>query len=210
MYKFVIICVLFAISGQLVRGQYCNDTAKNKDNCGWLNMSNQDCTNLSCCWNVNDPSGPYCYHKIYHPLQYYVNSKVATNTGYQLILEVRDTLRIKYGSAVSPLRVDTIFETANRIRIKIYDEHNHRWEIPDDVVPAPPQPSQKPDMMEYQFVSADVDNIFWFAIVRTKTGNVIFNTSNDGQAFSGLQFVDQYLEISTQLPIDYSIYGLGT
>ena len=39
-------------------------------------------------------------------------------------------------------------------------------------------------------------------------GAVIFNTTTDG-GFNGLVFENQYLELSTQLPPNPQIYGLG-
>jgi hypothetical protein len=42
------------------------------------------------------------------------------------------------------------------------------------------------------------------------TGEVLFNSSTpNSQSFNGLIFEDQYLEISTQLPQNPNIYGLG-
>lgn len=58
------------------------------------------------------------------------------------------------------------------------------------------------------------DEPFGFAITRRSNGEVLFNStpSTDEKAipsFNNLVFKDQYLEISTQLPKDSAIFGLG-
>jgi hypothetical protein len=42
----------------------------------------------------------------------------------------------------------------------------------------------------------------------TSDGAVLFNTTTDG-GFNGLVFENQYVELSTQLPPNPQIYGLG-
>ncbi len=49
---------------------------------------------------------------------------------------------------------------------------------------------------------------FGFAVTRRSDGEVLFNTTTTG-SFNGLVFEDQYIEISTQLPPNPYIYGLG-
>lgn len=51
---------------------------------------------------------------------------------------------------------------------------------------------------------------FSFAVKRKSNGQTLFNSSSDGSdSFGEMVFKDQYLEISTQLPKDASLYGLG-
>jgi len=47
-------------------------------------------------------------------------------------------------------------------------------------------------------------------VKRKSNGQILFDsTSSDSDPFSNLVFKDQYLEISTKLPADASLYGLG-
>lgn len=51
---------------------------------------------------------------------------------------------------------------------------------------------------------------FTFSVKRKSNGQTLFNTSSeDSDPYSNLVFKDQYLEISTKLPKDASLYGLG-
>ncbi|GAB4840286.1 NAD(P)H-dependent D-xylose reductase (XR) [Ancistrocladus abbreviatus] len=51
---------------------------------------------------------------------------------------------------------------------------------------------------------------FSFSVKRKSNGQTLFNTSSDdSDPYNNLVFKDQYLEISTKLPTDASLYGLG-
>ncbi|PPE01485.1 hypothetical protein GOBAR_DD01494 [Gossypium barbadense] len=51
---------------------------------------------------------------------------------------------------------------------------------------------------------------FSFAVKRKSNGQTLLNSSSGGSdSFGEMVFKDQYLEISTQLPKDSSLYGLG-
>ncbi|CAN4121866.1 unnamed protein product [Withania somnifera] len=51
---------------------------------------------------------------------------------------------------------------------------------------------------------------FSFSVKRKSNGQTLFNTSSENSdPYSNLVFKDQYLEISTKLPKDASLYGLG-
>ncbi|XP_023897382.1 putative alpha-xylosidase 2 [Quercus suber] len=51
---------------------------------------------------------------------------------------------------------------------------------------------------------------FGFAVKRKSNGQTLFNSSSDkSDPFGNLVFKDQYLEISTKLPEDASLYNFG-
>ena len=199
----VAILIVLTIGG-LVNAQICDDNAKNKLNCGWLNMTEQDCHNYNCCW-AESGLGPTCYHKIFVPPVYTVSSKVTTANGLVLELKTEDITPAKYGVAITPLRVEVIMETADRLRVKIYDPNNPRWEIPTNIVPSPDIPTNKPQETNYKVETSDVNEKFWFAVKRGNDKEVIFNSL----VGNSLQFYDQYLEIGSQLPKGFNLYGLG-
>ncbi|KAI6655909.1 Alpha-glucosidase [Oopsacas minuta] len=187
-----------------INAQICDDNAKNLQNCGWLNMTEQDCHNYNCCW-AQSRLGPNCYHKIFKPAIYKVSSKETTSNGYTLVLTTKDIIPAKYGIAITPLQVDIYMETADRLRVKIYDPNNHRWEIPTRIVPAPNPPTNKPVYLNYNIETSELNEVFWFAVERATSGEVIFNSS----VGNSLLFYDQYIEVGSQLPKAFNLYGLG-
>ncbi|CAI0417378.1 unnamed protein product, partial [Linum tenue] len=89
-------------------------------------------------------------------------------------------------------------ETENRLRVHITDAKNPRWEVPYDLLPreqAPP-PSSANNVEQYGVV---VDDDYM-----TTHGELVFSYIPDP-----FGFLDQYLEISTKLPAEASLYGLG-
>jgi hypothetical protein len=55
-------------------------------------------------------------------------------------------------------------------------------------------------------------NPFSFAITRHSSGETLYNSTviyNNGNLFVNMMFKYQYLEISTTLPLDTYLYGLG-
>ena len=195
----IFILTLYGTSAQI-----CDDHAKEFKRCGWLNMTEQDCHNLSCCWGESWKA-PNCYHKIFVPAVYTVSSKVTTANGLVLSLTTSNTVPGKYGPPINPLRVEIYFETSDRIRVKIFDPNNIRWEIPSDIVPSPDPPTNKPLQTHYNIQTADMQEVFWFAVERAEDKEVVFNSSTG----SSITFYDQYIVVGTQLPEGFNIYGLG-
>ncbi|KAK9763887.1 hypothetical protein K7432_009060, partial [Basidiobolus ranarum] len=109
-----------------------------------------------------------------------------------------------YGEDIDQLKLKVTYDTPNRIHIKITDVGEKRWQVPQEIVPLNNVPSpniQGLESCEYNF--RYTDSPFGF-IVERKTGEKIFDTSD-----LGLVFKDQYLELSTHLPKNANIYGLG-
>ena len=198
------IIVFLPILFGCLNAQICDDNAKNKSECGWLNITTQDCHKYNCCWTENG-IGPTCYHKIFVPPVYTVVSKVETKNGWILVLQTTDTTPAKFGVAITPLKVSIYLETADRLRIKILDPNYPRWEILTAFVPGPDPPMNKPENTNYIIDTSNEKEVFWVAVQRRDDKEVLFNTSIG----NGLQFYDQYLEIGTQLPNGYNLYGLG-
>ena len=199
------VAILIALTiGGLVNAQLCDEDAKNKSNCGWSIMTEQDCHSFDCCW-AEGGLGPICYHKTFVPPVYTVFRVLFTANGFLMDLGTEDRYQGKYGVAITPLRVEVIMETADRLRVKIYDPNNPRWEIPTNIVPSPDIPTNKPQETNYKVETSDVNENFWFSVQRRDDKEVIFNSS----VGNSLQFYDQYLEIGSQLPKGFNLYGLG-
>jgi len=84
-----------------------------------------------------------------------------------------------------------------------------RWEVPELVFPRPNVSARATDPA-YDIVYTE--SVFGFAVVRRADGEAIFNTTTyvgESASFRPLVFQEQYMEISTHLPSDANIYGLG-
>ncbi|KAG9153265.1 hypothetical protein Leryth_020850 [Lithospermum erythrorhizon] len=157
--------------------------------------------------------------------------------GYQLIsihktpdgalvghLQVKEKNNI-YGPDIQHLQL--YHETENRLRVHITDAEKQRWEVPYNLLPREKPPSSKQTLAsnsrknafsltsasEYvgsEFIFTYTSDPFTFSIKTKSNGQTIFDTSSDeSDNYSQMVFKDQYLEISTKLPKDASLYGLG-
>lgn len=109
------------------------------------------------------------------------------------------------------------------MRIHITDAEKQRWEVPYNLLPREQPPALKQTIgrsrknpitvSEYSgsaFTFSYTADPFGFAVKRKSDGQVLFNSSSEqSDPFGEMVFKDQYLEISTRLPKDASLYGLG-
>jgi len=114
-------------------------------------------------------------------------------------------------------------ETEDRLRVHITDAETQRWEVPYNLLPREQPPrlqktigrkgKNSVTVSEYsgsELIFSCIADPFGFAVRRKSNGETLFNSSADGSdPFGSLVFKDQYLEISTKLPKDASLYGLG-
>ncbi|XP_059453307.1 alpha-xylosidase 1 [Corylus avellana] len=128
-----------------------------------------------------------------------------------------------YGPDLPHLQLFVKHETEDRLRVHISDAETQRWEVPYNLLPREQPPRLKQSIgrsgknpiavSEYsgsEFIFSCISNPFGFAVRRKSNGKTLFNSSADGSdPFGSLVFKDQYLEISTKLPKDASLYGLG-
>ncbi|XP_045807464.1 alpha-xylosidase 1-like [Trifolium pratense] len=146
----------------------------------------------------------------------------APNGAITGLLQVKEKNDI-YGPDIPLLRFYVKHETENRLRVHITDAKNQRWEVPYDLLPREKPPTLKQNIKRLNKNSISVSKYssselvfsytpdpFSFAVKRKSNGDTIFDSnSNDSNSFGPLVFKDQYLEISTKLPKDASLYGLG-
>ena len=109
------------------------------------------------------------------------------------------------------------------MRVHITDAQKQRWEVPYSLLPRDQPPplkqtigrSRKSPITVSEYTGSELifsytSDPFGFAVKRKSNGQTIFNSSSDkSDPFGNLVFKDQYLEISTKLPEDASLYGLG-
>ncbi|KAK4592797.1 hypothetical protein RGQ29_017087 [Quercus rubra] len=128
-----------------------------------------------------------------------------------------------YGPDIPHLQLFVKHETQDRLRVHITDAQKQRWEVPYSLLPRDQPPplkqtigrSRKSPITVSEYTGSELifsytSDPFGFAVKRKSNGQTIFNSSSDkSDPFGNLVFKDQYLEISTKLPEDASLYGLG-
>ncbi|GAV66142.1 Glyco_hydro_31 domain-containing protein/Gal_mutarotas_2 domain-containing protein [Cephalotus follicularis] len=129
-----------------------------------------------------------------------------------------------YGDDIQRLTFFASLETKDRVRIKISDRDKKRWEVPESVI-VRRNHENSPEKLEILsekrvFLLYSTSDLvltlynttpFGFSISRRSSCDVLFDTwpiKSDPDTF--LVFKDQYLQLSSKLPMDRSsLYGLG-
>ncbi|GLT34464.1 hypothetical protein SLA2020_089750 [Shorea laevis] len=128
-----------------------------------------------------------------------------------------------YGPDIPYLRLFVKHETGDQLRVQITDADKQRWEVPYNLLPrdqppplkkAIPRSRKNPitvsELSGAELIFSYTSDPFGFSVKRKSNGQVLFNsTADESDPFGQLVFKDQYLEISTKLPGDASLYGLG-
>lgn len=190
------------------------------NNCCWSPTSTERTANFTEEDFATPPAGtiirgantPWCFKQQQIVGGYSVVSASATSSppGWTIGLQLYDGNGY-FGVDTPRLVVNVAFETAERLRIKISDPSTDRWEIPESILPITP-----PDLTvnNFMYSFSYTNEPFGFAVTRLDDSEVIFNTTSpidiDGiPMFNGLVFSDQYIEISSSLPSNPVVYGLG-
>lgn len=153
-----------------VHGQQCDQTSNVARFDCFPNdgLSQEACEGRGCCWkapvgssNLNDPDVPYCYYPSDFPT-YQVTSNQSTDFGQRF--QIVKSKATYMPNEILSLTVDLIYETPQRLRIKIYDPANKRYEVPLAV----PNVTQKADTTDYDVVVRS--NPFAIVVTRKSTG----------------------------------------
>lgn len=153
-----------------------------------------------------------------------VSFEESQDGGFLGLLQVKQKNHI-YGADIPLLQLYVKHETDARLRVHITDAKTQRWEVPYDLLPRdkPPALTQtigwsrktKNGLTSSEYAGNELifgfqTDPFSFSVKRKSNGQTLFNsTSEESDPFNDLVFKDQYLEISTKLPKEASIYGLG-
>ena len=115
----------------------------------------EKCEARNCCWrsptkqsnfnDLKDPSVPICYHPSDFPT-YEVTSNQSTDFGQRL--EIVKSQKTYMPNDILKLTVDLIYETQQRLRLKIYDPSYQRYEVPLEV----PVVTKRADTTDYDVV----------------------------------------------------------
>ncbi|KAF8858861.1 glycoside hydrolase family 31 protein [Acephala macrosclerotiorum] len=106
-----------------------------------------------------------------------------------------------YGTDLTSLALSVVYETDDRIHVKIQDTGNSVYQIPASVLPRPAA-SKGIDSMKANIQFNYVASPFSFSIARGE--EVLFDTSA-----ASIVFESQYLRLRTKLPENPNLYGLG-
>lgn len=180
------------------------------------------CQDRGCCWAItnvrtmNDKDGPAAREHYRDPVPKCIlplNSgyriagpEQSLFGGYELPLQ-RISSPSRYGDDIAHLKVRVHMQTPYRLRIKIYDPSEERYEVPDPVIPVEMDLGSplihEGEIQMYATSYGLGSDPFSFQVRRTKTGTVIFDTG-----VGALLFSNQFLQLSARLPSD-RVYGLG-
>ncbi|KAL7241397.1 hypothetical protein ACSBR1_014066 [Camellia fascicularis] len=133
-----------------------------------------------------------------------------------------------FGPDIQSLTLIASLETNDRLRIRITDAKQKRWEIPQQILPRSSSSSSSSSdqcfssQTEYQqhciwqpsselIFTLHNTTPFGFTVSRLSSGDILFDTSPDASdSGTFLIFKDQYLQLSSSLPSHRSsLYGLG-
>ncbi|CAF2048966.1 unnamed protein product [Rotaria magnacalcarata] len=198
------IIVIFLVS--YTYGQQCEQTlnAARFDCYPEKNPTQEKCLARNCCWrspnqrfnlsHFSDVDVPFCYYPSDFP-NYEVISNEPTDFGQRIRIFKSQMTYMPHD--IVNLTVDLIYETEQRLRIRIYDTVFKRYEVPLKV----PAIEKKADPTDYEIVVKSKP--FSILVTRKSTGMILFDSS-----VSPFIFADQFIKISTRLSSPL-LYGLG-
>uniref|UniRef100_A0A673NLW6 alpha-glucosidase n=1 Tax=Sinocyclocheilus rhinocerous TaxID=307959 RepID=A0A673NLW6_9TELE len=152
--------------------------------------SEQKCLERACCWSpVDEANVPWCFF--------------SKNHGYSVVnIEARLTRMDApslFGADIKELIFYAEMQTENRLRFKITDANQARFEVPHEHVQAPSSPPTGPLKYRLELIQKP----FGLKVWRTSPEKLLFDTT-----IGPLVFADQYLQLSAKLS-SHNIYGLG-
>ncbi|POM61145.1 Alpha-glucosidase, partial [Phytophthora palmivora] len=117
------------------------------------------------------------------------------------------SISTSYGTDLSALVVTVTKTETDSVRVKIVDKNNKRWEVPKSVFTTGTlgtDSSSTSDAVDALYSFNYTQNPFTFQVVRKSDGYTLFDSSG-----ISLVMKDQYLQVSTTLGSDLSVYGIG-
>ncbi|XP_066517719.1 lysosomal alpha-glucosidase [Hoplias malabaricus] len=137
---------------------------------------------------------PWCFYPPDFP-SYELVTLNETEVGYRGTL--RRLQKTYYPNDIEALQLDVLFESNSRLRVKITDPVQQRYEVPIDV-PVVKERAPNP-LYTVEFIKQP----FGLIVKRTQNGAVLLNTT-----VAPLFYADQFLQMSTSLRSNF-VYGLG-
>ncbi|KAF9062556.1 galactose mutarotase-like domain-containing protein [Rhodocollybia butyracea] len=157
---------------------------------------------------------------------YSLQSLQESSTGLVARLSLAGAPCNAFGNDFNNLTLQVTYETETRLRVRIADSGNQQFTIPDSVISRPPPPSSFTQSSDLVFNHESSPFAFWITRRSNPNAAPLFDTrlsslpktpiapviaGDDSTALDGfpLVFEDQYLQLTSSLPLDTNIYGLG-
>ena len=154
------------------------------------------CEKRGCCWKAKVSKGaPRCFFPSDYG-NYTASSVKETASGITALISRPDSTF--FPPDIKNLKVQIDYQTESRLRIKIFDPKNARFE------PPVPVPSAAKKVKKPLYKVTVTKHPFSITVTRVSTGATVF----DSTGMAPLIFADQFLQIGTRLSTD-SLYGLG-
>lgn len=162
--------------------------------------SQQSCIAKGCCWGSSGKNlggVPSCYYPSNY-VGYTVDSAKQIPRGMRYSLSRNSSSG--WPSDIKSLTLDVIYETQQRLHVKLYDPANQRYEVPIKVDPGEGTIPSETDYV----VEVAVGKPFSLTVKRAFYEDVLFSTVGAAP----LVFADQFLQLGSVLATDH-LYGLG-
>uniref|UniRef100_A0A671MMF3 alpha-glucosidase n=1 Tax=Sinocyclocheilus anshuiensis TaxID=1608454 RepID=A0A671MMF3_9TELE len=157
----------------------------------------QKCLERACCWSpVDEANVPWCFFSKNHGYSVVSESQPDSTREFSLNLESKKITNLL---SIVKLIFYAEMQTENRLRFKITDANQARFEVPHEHVQAPSSPPTGPLKYRLELIQKP----FGLKVWRTSPEKLLFDTT-----IGPLVFADQYLQLSAKLP-SHNIYGLG-
>ncbi|XP_035866867.1 putative maltase-glucoamylase-like protein FLJ16351 [Phyllostomus discolor] len=161
----------------------------------------EDCRwRYKCCWKPTaDPNVPRCFFPRNWGYEVSDGGKKQESTGLTASLQ-RTPSPSLFGNDVVDALFTAEYQTSRRLRFKITDPNNMRYEVPHENI-KPFNGTAGAANLSYHIEVTDTP--FSVKIMRTSNNKVLLNTD-----IGPLLFAQQYLQLSFRLP-SANVYGLG-
>ncbi|XP_053782529.1 probable maltase-glucoamylase 2 isoform X1 [Desmodus rotundus] len=164
-------------------------------------VAEEDCRwRYKCCWkSTADPNVPRCFFPSNWGYEVSNGSKEKQSTGLTARLQRLPSPSL-FGNDVIDALFTAEYQTSNRLRFKITDLNNVRYEVPHENIKPFDGTAGTANLNYHVEVT---DKPFSIKIMRTSNSKVLLNTD-----IGPLLFAQQYLQLSFRLP-SANVYGLG-
>jgi alpha-glucosidase len=210
----VIWCGIYVQCAGAAGSPNCLVETKYRKDCGDTGaggVNNERCLSAGCCWSRSpDLNTSWCYQAAdSFDVGYFVDapSLLETDNSITATLKRKLPTTTVFGDDINTLSFQLHYETPSRMRVRITDGENQRWEIPQSVVSRPTDDRVSSKQSDFS-VSIQHDP-FSIEVKRKSDGMLLFKSAEQ------LVFKNQYIELTAEFAnqlnsdLRVSTYGIG-